>query len=58
MMKEYYVTFAIDGRMTVRVEAESVDDALKKATIDEGDIEIVGSSPVAVEEENKIVWEY
>ena len=58
----YYVTFKIDGRYTVKVDASNMEEAKEVAeTIFEtenlNEMEMIESKPVTVEDENDIVWE-
>lgn len=60
--KTYYVTFKIDGRYTVKVDASNMEEAKEVAeTIFEtgnlNEMEMIESKPVTVEDENDIVWE-
>ena len=46
---KYIVSMAIDGRLDVEVDAESVKDAFQKANLFDGDVskmDIVGCHPV------------
>lgn len=56
-MKNYYVTFAIDGRYTVCVQADNLEQAKHEATLDFeaenfGEMEFVDSKLAIVEDEN------
>ena len=59
----YYVTYRVDGRYTMCVEADSIESAKKEAELDFMDAElgdtpeVVEAYPVIVEDENDIVWE-
>ena len=59
----YYVTYRIDGRYTMCVEADSIESAKKEAELDFmgadlGEaLEVVEAYPVIVEDEDDIVWE-
>jgi len=55
-MQDYYVTFAIDGRYTVKVEADSVSAAMSAASAefcdaDFGELAEIESDPVIIEDE-------
>lgn len=54
---KYYVTLAIDGRCTVAVDAENIEQAKEEARfafweMDLGQMECVGSSFVNIEDEH------
>lgn len=56
-MKNFYVTFAIDGRYTVCVQADNLEQAKHEATLDFeaedfGKMEFVDSKLTIVEDEN------
>ena len=58
----YFVTFAVEARWTVSVEAENIEEAKKEAELDfTGDLgdnlEVVDYRPVIVEDEDDIIWE-
>ena len=51
---KYIVSMAIDGRLDVEVDAESVNDAFRKANLFDADMEkmdIVGCHPVNCSDE-------
>ena len=60
---KYYVTFKIDARYITEVEADSLDEARRKANIkymeaDFGEAEDIYGEDVIVEDENgNFVWE-
>lgn len=59
----YYVTYAIDGRYTAEVEADSIEEAKKKAEekyydADFGDLECVDAYPVNCEDEDGNLTDY
>lgn len=62
-VQKYYVTFKVDGRLVVEVDATSVDAARrlaaeKSSNISVGDIEVVDEKDIAVENSNgDIVWD-
>lgn len=54
---KYFVSVAIDGRIDVEVEADSLEDAKHKATLEVGNtdwnrMELVSCNPVNAEDEN------
>ena len=56
-MKNFYVTFAIDARYTVCVQADNLEQAKREATLDFeaedfGEMEFVDSKLTIVEDEN------
>jgi hypothetical protein len=56
-MKNFYVTFAIDARYTVCVQADNLKQAKREATLDFeaedfGEMEFVDSKLTIVEDEN------
>lgn len=60
--KTYYVTFKVDGRCTVQVNAASLEEAKAMAEVEFNeanlnDMDYIDSRPVTVEDENDIVWE-
>lgn len=60
--KTYYVTFKIEGRCTVQVNAASLEEAKAMAEVEFNeanlnDMDMIDSEPVTVEDENDIVWE-
>ncbi len=62
MKKTYYVTFAIDGRYTVQVDAASIEEARSMAeTIFDAanlnEMEYIERKPVTVEDDKDVVWE-
>lgn len=60
---KYYVTHKLDARYIAEVEADSLDEALKKAECkyidaDFGAAEDIEAEPVVIEDENgNYVWE-
>lgn len=60
---KYYVAYKIDARYVAEVEADSVEEALKKAEeeyydADFGEAEDIDGEPIIVEDENSnFVWE-
>ena len=60
---KYYVTFKIDARYVAEVEADSIEEALKKADseyydADFGVAEVIDGESIIVEDENEdFVWE-
>ena len=60
--KTYYVTFKVEGRCTVQVNAASLEEAKAMAELEFNeanlnDMDMIDSEPVTVEDENDIVWE-
>lgn len=60
--KTYYVTFKVEGRYTVQVDAASIEEAkeMAQAEFDAANLnemDMIDSEPVTVEDENDIVWE-
>ena len=61
---KYYVTYKINARYIVEVEADNIDDALDKAEYefidaDFGESEDICGEPVVVEDQNgNYVWEH
>ncbi len=58
----YYVTFKVEGRYTVQVDAASIEEAkeMAQAEFDAANLnemDMIDSEPVTVEDENDIVWE-
>ena len=59
----YCVTYYVEGRYTMCVEADSLEEAMHEAQLDFMDadlnegMEIVESKPVTVVDERDIVWE-
>ena len=60
---KYYVTYKVDARCILAVEAENVDEALKKASdkfcdADFGEAEDIDGEPIIAEDEKgNYVWE-
>ena len=60
---KYYVTYAIDGRITMAVDADGIEKAKDQAESDYMDadlnhMETMDARPVTIEDENgNIVWE-
>ena len=60
---KYYVTYRVDARYVAEVEAESLEDAMKKAEseyidADFGAAEDISGEAVIVEDENgNYIWE-
>lgn len=60
---KYYITYKIDARYVSEVEADSVEEALKKAEeeycdADFGEAEDIDGEPIIVEDEDSnFVWE-
>lgn len=60
---KYYVTYKIEARYVAAVEADNLEDALKKAhyeylDADFGKVEVVDCETVVVEDENgDYIWE-
>lgn len=54
---KYYLTYAIDARFIAAVEADNLDEALKKAEdlygdADFGEIDAIGKEIIMIEDEN------
>ena len=60
---KHYVTYKIDARYIAEVEADNLEDALKKAhreylDADFGEVEVVDCETIIVEDENgDLIWE-
>jgi hypothetical protein len=63
MKKEYYVTYKIEARYVAAVEAESLEEARKKAeemyeNTDFGEMECIAGDQIMIEDEDgNYVWE-
>lgn len=59
---KYTVTYVVDGCLTIKVEADSVEEARRKAEdkaqfADLNRMDCIEMEDVAVEDEEDIVWE-